>query len=171
MASNFSPPIVTQNGNIISITNPSKTSETIRIYNAKVPIKAGKNLEHKETINLENFITDFKSIKNSDFGYDSTFPHFLDFLEKKTSKWDFLYRQLFPEDKNRETMITKIIKKNKKQGNFRKRRTNRQIKESLRRIRNGYQEFLNAYPHNNKVRIIVLSRIHNKFILIFTDIY
>ena len=78
----YSPIIETQD-DFVSIKNPSKRSDTIKIYKPKVPIKSnGRNLNNG-SLNLEKFITDFKSIRNSDFGYDTTSPHFLDFLQSK----------------------------------------------------------------------------------------
>lgn len=63
-----------------------------------------------------------------------------------------MYRQLFPGDKNRETLINKVLKK-KSGKKFKKRRTNREIQESLKRIQQGYNHFLQAqpYPHFAKV--------------------
>ena len=47
-----------------------------------MPIKATGEIKASNTIDLDTVIRDFKSINNSDFGYDSA-PHFLDFLESK----------------------------------------------------------------------------------------
>lgn len=98
-------------------------------------------IDPTSSIDLENVITDFKKIKFSDFGYDPS-GHFLEFLEvDRRSKWDFLFRQLFPGDKKRDTQYTKIVGK-KRGRRVRKKRTK---PEKLRGVnRMPYKQYLNV---------------------------
>ena len=49
-------------------------------------------------------LNDLTKIAQKDFGYDDN-QHFLEFLNKKKSKWEFVYRQIYPEDSNRSTSL------------------------------------------------------------------
>ena len=53
----------------------------------------------KEALNLDLTKLDYDS-----FGYEKD-DHFLDFLNKKSSKWEVIFRQLYPEDSRRKTRL------------------------------------------------------------------
>jgi hypothetical protein len=118
------------------------------------------SFDDPKSLDLDNMMRDFKSIRNSDFGYD-THDHFLDFLDTKKSKWAFVYRQILPEDKKRETLVTKLIGKNT-DTKYKKRRTNREMKLTSKRKNKGHKGYLDvARPSFN---VIVSVRNNSEFL-------
>ena len=86
----------------------SLESQPIRIIeapninkNLKNKRKSSKQLKlgsNKDDVNL-----DLTDINYDSFGYKQS-DHFLEFLNNRPSKWQFIFRQLYPEDVNRRTL-------------------------------------------------------------------
>ena len=79
---------------IIEEPNSHKSSKS-KTKNSK-HLKLGSN---NDGVNL-----DLTKINYESFGYKQG-DHFLDFLNKRPSKWQFIFRQLYPEDTNRRTLL------------------------------------------------------------------
>ena len=56
-------PIVVEKDGVISIINPANKSETIKIYNSRVPIKSSGPYKQSETINSDNYFSEMNSYK------------------------------------------------------------------------------------------------------------
>ena len=56
------------------------------------------------TLNKDALNLDLTKINYDSFGYDQG-DHFLDFLNKRPSKWELIFRQMYPEDSNRRTLL------------------------------------------------------------------
>jgi len=55
-------------------------------------------------IQQNSILEDFKSIQKQQYGNNSSVPGFLG-LKQKPSYWGLFYRQLFPGDTNRQTLL------------------------------------------------------------------
>ena len=55
----FIPSIVEEKDGVISITNSDNKSNAIKIYNSRVPIKASGAYKDFETMNQDNFLSEF----------------------------------------------------------------------------------------------------------------
>ena len=56
-------PIVVEKDGVISIINPANKSDTIKIYNSRVPIKASGMYQQSETISSDYFLSEMNSYK------------------------------------------------------------------------------------------------------------
>ncbi|CAI2380383.1 unnamed protein product [Moneuplotes crassus] len=73
--------------------------------------KATIDYPDRDSIEQDSILKDFKMINSIQRGNHSSIPDFLDVSPKKKSYWSLFYRQLFPEDCYRQTLLKKIIVK------------------------------------------------------------
>lgn len=66
------------------------------------------SLKPPQGIELNNILKDFKSIHTREYGSTSNIPEFLEIGTEKPSYWNLFYRQLFPGNQKRDTMLKKM---------------------------------------------------------------
>lgn len=71
----------------------------------KISVFTPKAENHNQITKLE--FGDLTTIKKKDFGYDEE-SHFLDFLNERPSKWEFLYKQILPSEKEKSLLVSKL---------------------------------------------------------------
>ena len=95
---------------------------------------------NKDVLNL-----DLTKISYDSFEYDQD-DHFLDFLNKRPSKWEFIFQQLYPEDSNRRTRLYSQVINPKTSKNF---GLKHNITKKLKNISRKRSRMSN-YPRNSR---------------------